>query len=195
MKINKVNKKAKENIIKILNSINIKLNINNPFNLANNELQKLTINIDFSKRIIDYEILSLYDQSKLMVSKFVSDFSFEVKGLCKEFGFMAGIFIEGCFSERKKKTVNINQAKKIVISAINDALEGKAEISEQMQLIGGESLLDSLKLVEVCLALEDLADEHGFEFDWTSEAAMSKSRSMFRSVAALTEEFANQSEV
>ena len=52
-----------------------------------------------------------------------------------------------------------------------------------------------MKLVEVCLALEDLADEHGFEFDWTSEAAMSKSRSMFRSVTALTEEFANQSEV
>ncbi len=47
LKINKVNKKAKENIIKILNSINIKLNINNPFNLANNELQKLPISIDF----------------------------------------------------------------------------------------------------------------------------------------------------
>ena len=90
--------------------------------------------------------------------------------------------------------MNINQAKEIVISAINDALEGKAEISEQMQLIGGESLLDSLKLVEVCLALEDLADEHGFEFDWTSEAAMSKSRGMFRSVTALAEEFASQSE-
>ena len=51
-----------------------------------------------------------------------------------------------------------------------------------------------MKLVEVCLALEDLADEHGFEFDWTSEAAMSKSRSMFRSVVALAEEFASQSE-
>tara|TARA_B110000238_G_scaffold71322_1_gene78242 strand:+ start:348 stop:506 length:159 start_codon:yes stop_codon:yes gene_type:complete len=51
-----------------------------------------------------------------------------------------------------------------------------------------------MKLVEVCLALEDLADEHGFEFDWTSDAAMSKSRSMFRSVSALSEEFASQSE-
>jgi|TARA_B110000967_G_C18428998_1_gene337536 hypothetical protein len=34
-----------------------------------------------------------------------------------------------------------------------------------MQLVGGETLLDSMKLVEVCLALEDLADEHGFKFD------------------------------
>lgn len=90
--------------------------------------------------------------------------------------------------------MNIEQAKEIVIRAINDALEGKAEISEDMQLIGGESLLDSMKLVEVCLALEDLADEHGFEFDWTSEAVMSKSRGMFRSVSVLAEEFASQSE-
>ena len=91
--------------------------------------------------------------------------------------------------------MNIEQAKKIVIQAISDVLKGKAKISEDMQLIGGESLLDSMNLVEVCLLLEDLADEHGFEFDWTSEAAMSKSRSMFRSVAALAEEFVNQSEV
>ena len=90
--------------------------------------------------------------------------------------------------------MDTEQAKEVVISAISDALEGKMEITEHMQLIGGESLLDSMKLVEVCLALEDLADEYGFEFDWTSEATMSKSRSMFRSVGALAEEFANQSE-
>ena len=90
--------------------------------------------------------------------------------------------------------MNIDHAKEIVISVINDALEGKMEISEEMQLIGGDSPLDSMKLVEVSLALEDLADEHGFEFDWTSEAAMSKSRSMFRTVYSLAQEFANQSE-
>ena len=91
--------------------------------------------------------------------------------------------------------VNIEQAKKIVIKAISEVLKGKKKISEDMQLIGGESLLDSMKLVEVCLLLEDLADEHGFEFDWTSETTMSKSRSMFRSITNLAEEFANQSEV
>lgn len=89
--------------------------------------------------------------------------------------------------------MNIKQSMEIVISVVNEALEGKVEITEEMQLIGGEKLLDSIKLVEVCLALEDLADEHGFEFDWTSEAAMSKSRGMFRSVATLAEEFVNQS--
>lgn len=90
--------------------------------------------------------------------------------------------------------LKIEQAKKIVIAVISDALQGKSEISEDMQLIGGDALLDSMKLVEVCLALEDIADENSFEFDWTSEAAMSKSRSMFRNVAALAEEFATQSE-
>ena len=90
--------------------------------------------------------------------------------------------------------MNIEKAKEIVVSVIDNALEGKVDISEEMQLIGGESLLDSMKLVEVCLMLEDLADEHEFEFDWTSEAAMSKSRSMFRNVTALAQEFANQSE-
>ena len=91
--------------------------------------------------------------------------------------------------------MNAEQATKIVTQAISKILKGKTRISEDMQLIGGESLLDSMNLVEVCLLLEDLADEHGFEFDWTSEAAMSKSRSMFRSVSTLAKEFSNQSKV
>ena len=77
--------------------------------------------------------------------------------------------------------MNLEQAIEIVTSAISEVLEGKVEISHDMQLIGEEPLLDSMKLVEVCLFLEDVADDNGFEFDWTSEAAMSKSRSMFRS--------------
>ena len=90
--------------------------------------------------------------------------------------------------------MNTNKAKEIVISAITDTLEGKVKVTEDMQLIGGDSLLDSMKLVEVCIKLEDLAEENGFEFDWTSDAAMSKSRGMFRTVSALCEEFASQSE-
>tara|TARA_B100001248_G_scaffold103224_1_gene76914 strand:+ start:318 stop:593 length:276 start_codon:yes stop_codon:yes gene_type:complete len=91
--------------------------------------------------------------------------------------------------------VNIDKAKEIVISVISDILETKVNVTENMYLIGSNSLLDSMKLVEVCIKLEDLAEEHGFEFDWTSDSAMSKSRSMFRSVKALAEEFSNQSEI
>ena len=53
--------------------------------------------------------------------------------------------------------MNIEQAKEIVISAINDALEGKVEITEETQLIGGELLLDSMKLVEAssCIGMKN----------------------------------------
>jgi len=90
--------------------------------------------------------------------------------------------------------MNLDEAKVILIDVIESALEGKATVSEEMQLIGGDTLLDSMKLVEVCLALEDIADENDFEFIWNSEAAMSKSRSMFRTVTSLAEEFSSQSE-
>ena len=89
--------------------------------------------------------------------------------------------------------MNIDESKKIVKEIISEALDQKVQIEESMQLIGGEALLDSMKLVEVCLSLEDVAEEMGFEFDWTSNSAMSKSRSMFRSVLSLSEEFYEQS--
>ena len=89
--------------------------------------------------------------------------------------------------------MNINKSKEIVKQIISEALDQKVQIEESMQLIGGEALLDSMKLVEVCLSLEDVAEEMGFEFDWTSNSAMSKSRSMFRSVLSLSEEFYEQS--
>jgi hypothetical protein len=74
-------------------------------------------------------------------------------------------------------------------------LEDKSlTISDDMPLIGGESVLDSMKLVELCLALEDKAAEIGFEFDWTSDTAMSRSRSMFRTAGSLAMEFISQME-
>ncbi len=88
--------------------------------------------------------------------------------------------------------MNLEKAKEIVIQVILEVIESKHEISEQTQLIGSDNSLDSMQLVEVCLALEDLAEKYDFNFDWTSEAAMSKSHSMFRTVATLAEEFFNQ---
>jgi hypothetical protein len=72
----------------------------------------------------------------------------------------------------------------------------EAEINETVTkdtpLVGTSSLLDSMALVQLCLALEDKAQEIGFEFDWTSETAMSKSKGMYRSVTALADEFYRQ---
>ena len=67
-------------------------------------------------------------------------------------------------------------------------------IDKHTPLIGEDSILDSIKLVELCLLLEDKAISYGFEFDWTSTATMSKSSSMFRTTESLTCEFITQME-
>jgi acyl carrier protein len=82
-----------------------------------------------------------------------------------------------------------------VFNQISLLLEDKSlKVTDDMALIGGDSVLDSMKLVELCLALEDKAAEMGFEFDWTSDAAMSRSRSMFRTAGSLAAEFISQME-
>lgn len=82
-----------------------------------------------------------------------------------------------------------------VFNQIKLLLEDKSlTVTDEMPLIGGDSVLDSMKLVELCLALEDKAADMGFEFDWTSDAAMSSSRSMFRTAGSLASEFISQME-
>jgi acyl carrier protein len=82
-----------------------------------------------------------------------------------------------------------------VFSKISQLLEDKSlKVTDHMPLLGAEGVLDSMKLVELCLALEDQAADMGFEFDWTSDAAMSRSRSMFRTAGSLAAEFVSQME-
>lgn len=61
-----------------------------------------------------------------------------------------------------------------------------------LPLMGGESPIDSVALVEICVRFEDYASEIGFEFDWTSETAMSRSKSIFKTVGTLVDEFLSQ---
>jgi acyl carrier protein len=80
-----------------------------------------------------------------------------------------------------------------VFAAIRALLEDPSmHVTQDTALVGDGSVLDSMKLVELCLALEDKASALGFDFDWTSDAAMSRSRSMFRSAGALAAEFQRQ---
>ncbi len=80
-----------------------------------------------------------------------------------------------------------NQIFKTIISMVEDKT---IEVSDETKLIG--NILDSMKLVELCILLEDMAAELGFEFDWTSDAAMSRSRSMFQTAGSLADEFREQ---
>ena len=88
--------------------------------------------------------------------------------------------------------MNIEKSKSIVRESIVKISEGEVVPTDEMNLIGKGAGLDSLKLVELPY-FEDKAQEIGFEFDWTSETAMSQSRSLFRTVTSLAEEFLAQS--
>ena len=80
----------------------------------------------------------------------------------------------------------------VFIEIKNVAVLEETIIKKTTPLIGNESIIDSMKLVELCLSLEDIAEDLGFEFDWTSEKAMSTSRSMFKDAGSLSEEFLRQ---
>ncbi len=81
--------------------------------------------------------------------------------------------------------------KNTILEVLSDA---KIDLNQEnnISLIGSESQLDSMQLVELCLSLEDKASEMGFVFDWTSKNAMSKSSSIFLSVESLADEFIKQ---
>ena len=84
---------------------------------------------------------------------------------------------------------------KAIFDAVFSLMKDKSlDVSEDTPLMGDGRVLDSMTLVELCLTLEDMATELGFEFDWTSETAMSRSRSMFRTAGALADEFHAQKE-
>lgn len=92
----------------------------------------------------------------------------------------------------KEQPVDVEQ---VVFETITSLFEdAPPSITRETPLIGDASVLDSMKLVELCLELEDKASEMDFEFDWRSDAAMSRSRSMFRTAGALADEFRQQME-
>ncbi len=91
--------------------------------------------------------------------------------------------------------MNRDKAIEIVTSTIRNDLElnqTTSDISINTPIIGSNSPIDSMGLVQLCLSLEEKAEELGFEFDWTTESAMSRSRGMFRSVKSLSDEFITQ---
>ena len=65
-------------------------------------------------------------------------------------------------------------------------------LSIETPLMSGNNPVDSVTLVEICVRLEDLAADLGFDFDWMSENAMSRSRSVFHTFGTLFDEFSRQ---
>ncbi len=87
--------------------------------------------------------------------------------------------------------MNRNKIVNFLMSAVRDIREQsdapEACISEDTVLFGREGVLTSLMLVELMLALEDFCNENGIEFVWASDSAMSQRRSVYRTVASLTD--------
>lgn len=62
---------------------------------------------------------------------------------------------------------------------------------ETTALIGQNASIKSRHLVELLLFLEDYMDaEHGVEFEWASDSAMSEARSAYRTIGSLAERLA-----
>ncbi len=79
-----------------------------------------------------------------------------------------------------------------LIDVIKGVVDEDIDINPQSSLIGGDSSIDSMGLVQICLALEERSQSEGFSFDWTSEKAMSSLNSIFKTAETLTEEYNRQ---
>ena len=86
-------------------------------------------------------------------------------------------------TDKKIETEVLNIIKKI---------SKNRKVNLNSKLIGSSSFIDSMTLVQLCISLEDYSNKLNFNFDWTSEKALSKSQSIFKSVKTLTKEFLNQ---
>lgn len=66
------------------------------------------------------------------------------------------------------------------------------EINENSLILNSGNNLDSMALVQLCIALEEKSNSLGFDFDWTSEKAMSSMNSIFRTPKSIADEFNKQ---
>ena len=92
--------------------------------------------------------------------------------------------------------MNSSDACQEIIKFVKTKLEEEGiddiEVNSDSSLIGDGGIIDSMGIVELCLFLEDKAQDNDFEFDWTSDSAMSNSRSMFKSIQSLADTFVEQ---
>ena len=75
-----------------------------------------------------------------------------------------------------------------LLIALNEVTGGDQPVTATTALIGSDRSIKSSQLVEFLLLVEELMeDEFDAAFDWTSESAMSRSGSIYRSIDALAE--------
>ena len=78
----------------------------------------------------------------------------------------------------------------IIINAFNDYFETQdiqAEVNSDTLLFGSDSVLDSMGLVNVVIDIESIFQAQGHNIALTSERAMSRRNSPFRTVSTLAD--------
>ena len=92
--------------------------------------------------------------------------------------------------------MDINKIKEIVTNTIREYCQLNeievAELNEHTPLIGRESILDSIGLVNVIVDIETAFLDEDVEVSLTSDAAMSARISPFRTIGALSHFIARQ---
>ena len=79
-----------------------------------------------------------------------------------------------------------------IVISVSENNVNKKSFTSNSSLIGPDSHIDSMGLIQLCIALEDKATLMDFQFDWTSEKAMSTMTSIFRTPESLAQEFNRQ---
>ncbi|MEP6508848.1 MAG: acyl carrier protein [Gemmatimonadales bacterium] len=91
-------------------------------------------------------------------------------------------------------TVGKDDIQKFISDEVSMLLgSSEATINADTPLIGHNRVLDSADLVVLLLAVEDYASDNlGFDWDWTSDSAMSEARSVLRNIGSLADHLMNQ---
>ncbi|OQY05505.1 MAG: hypothetical protein B6I20_01100 [Bacteroidetes bacterium 4572_117] len=80
------------------------------------------------------------------------------------------------------------EAVEIVISAVSEYIDDESvQISESAILLGNDAVVDSIGLVNLIVDVESALAEKDIEITLTSEDAMSRRKSPFRSVETLAD--------
>jgi len=84
--------------------------------------------------------------------------------------------------------MNKEEAVQIVIDAVKGYLDDEnTEINESTVLLGNNAVVDSIGLVNLIVDIESALSDKGLEITLTSEDAMSRRKSPFRSVETLSD--------
>ena len=79
-----------------------------------------------------------------------------------------------------------------ILEEIAASDNSKISLDKNSIILGGDYNFDSMALVQLCISLEEKSNKFGFDFDWTSEKAMSSMNSIFRTPLTICEEFNKQ---